>query len=241
MDMNITVSLDVSEQVLYDNIVKFLPSISAEIRAEKAKELGQEPLCRDNVNERIFRLGVRGFLNQFEESGGNVYSGVVKNKVLESYTRVSRTLVDMHTGFQAKMNGAKEKYEKALAAAQKAEEELTAATSEGHGETVVTARIRRGMAAAGIARLDAKLKFMIADGQYSAICMAIALVDRDFLGNDDSAPGGKPSEKPRQEQPKTTLPGSDIATRTGDGCRGSGAAGKKTKKKASKKKRRKSK
>lgn len=158
--IRVSAELDVAEQVLYENIVKFLPSIpDPAVRAQKAKELGQEPLCQENVDERLFKLGIRAFLQQFEESGENVYSAVVKNKVLSAYTNVARTLVDLHTGFQSRMK----------------------ATEEKHGK-------------------DSE-QYRIADAQYSAICMAIALVDRDFLGGDTAeglVPKGK--EKPVKKQ-----------------------------------------
>jgi len=97
---------DLAYLTLYESIVENLPSLSKEQRAEKAQELGGEPVCQENINDKIFALGMRIWVDKEVP----VFSAVKKSAEVTLYTKVARILIDLHSTASAKFQAAKEKY-----------------------------------------------------------------------------------------------------------------------------------
>jgi hypothetical protein len=91
---------------LYEDIVKGLPSLTQEQRTEKSEELGGEPVCQENINDKIFSLGMRIWVDKEVP----VFSAIRKASEANLYTRVAKILVDLHSVANARLKAAKAKH-----------------------------------------------------------------------------------------------------------------------------------
>lgn len=90
-----------------------LPSLSEEIRAEKLKELGEEPLCKENFAEYLFLRGFRAF--EDEELSGNkdkVASAIYKAETANIITELTQKIVHVHVVHQAKLTAIEKEFGK---------------------------------------------------------------------------------------------------------------------------------
>ena len=96
--MKIEVELDdIAYRTFLMTIADNLPSMTGEERSLRARELGEEPLCKENVNDRIFRLGLHAFLKHIESPAESMAGTVIKTELLKTFTSVTRKMVDLYT------------------------------------------------------------------------------------------------------------------------------------------------
>jgi len=93
---------DVASRTMLMGIVEHLPSLTPEQRAEKARELGEEPLCKENIHTRIFQAGLHVFLKHTQDPAETIMSAAIKADLLATYTNMTRKLVDTFTLHKAK-------------------------------------------------------------------------------------------------------------------------------------------
>jgi soluble cytochrome b562 len=102
--MEIRVDLaDMGAEQMWELFQKGLPSLQPEEIARRAKELGAEPLCRENAAERIFKAGLWTFWKNQTGEGESRFAVVVQADFLSMRTRLARLCVDTVSVIESKL------------------------------------------------------------------------------------------------------------------------------------------
>ncbi len=97
----------------FTRMFEAFPSLSEAVRAKTLKELGEEPLCKENFAEYLFLRGFRAF--EKEELSGNkdtVASTVYKRETANIITELTQKILHVHVVHQAKLTAIEKEFGK---------------------------------------------------------------------------------------------------------------------------------